>query len=195
MKKIFRIFLPFILIIVIVSCSPKIPVLQKSIALTFDDGPDSIYTGQVLSVLKSEKVKATFFLIGSKIANNEKVVEQIHIQGHCIGNHSFHHLDFWKLNSSELLDKEIEPTSDLICQITGIQPRLYRSPFGFMYGDFEAYLKAKGYYIISWDINPKDFELDQTIQEITACVVNGAKDKGIILMHCGNGDRSHTIKA
>lgn len=178
-----------------ISCSTRITASQKTIALTFDDGPDSIYTQQVLNVLKSKKVKATFFLIGSFVERNGNVVERIHKEGHCIGNHAYHHLDFWNLKSKDLLEKEIEPTSELICRFTGIQPCLYRPPFGFMYGDFDEYLKAKGFYIILWDIDPRDYESDRTVQEIKDRVVNGAKDKSIILMHCGNGDRSKTVKA
>jgi peptidoglycan-N-acetylglucosamine deacetylase len=189
------VFLFLFVTVLFISCNSRITTLHKTIALTFDDGPDSIYTEQVLDVLKSKKVKATFFLVGSSVERYGNVVERIHMEKHCIGNHSYHHLDFWNLKSNELLEKEIEPTSELICRFTGIQPRLYRPPFGFMYGDFNEYLKAKGFYIVLWDIDPRDFESDLTVQEITDKVVNGAKDKGIILMHCGNGDRSKTVKA
>jgi peptidoglycan-N-acetylglucosamine deacetylase len=195
MNKTISIFLFLFVIWVFISCSTRITASQKTIALTFDDGPDSIYTEQVLNVLKSKKVKATFFLVGSFVEPNRNVVERIHREGHCIGNHSYHHLDFWNLKSNELLEKEIEPTSELICRFTGILPCLYRPPFGFMYCDFDEYLKAKGFYIIHWDIDPRDYESDNTVQKITDKVVNEAKDKSIILMHCGNGDRSNTVKA
>ena len=195
MNKTISIFLFLFVIWSLISCSTKITALQKTIALTFDDGPDSIYTQQVLNVLKSKKVKATFFLVGSFIEPNRTVVERIHKEGHCIGNHSYHHLDFWNLKSNELLEKEINPTSELIYRFTGILPCLYRPPFGYMYRDFAEYLKAKGFYIIFWDIDPRDFESDNTVQKITDKVVNEAKDKSIILMHCGNGDRSNTVKA
>lgn len=136
MSRTIRFFLFLFVIWFFISCSTRITGSEKTIALTFDDGPDSIYTQQVLKVLKSKKVKATFFLVGSFTERNGKVVERIHKEGHCIGNHSYHHLDFWNLNSNDLLEKEIKPTSELICRLTGIQPCLYRPPFGYMYGDF-----------------------------------------------------------
>jgi peptidoglycan-N-acetylglucosamine deacetylase len=190
-----RILLFFFMIWFFNSCGLRIAAPQRTIALTFDDGPDSIYTPQVLSVLKSKKVKATFFLIGSFIDRNGSVVERIHKEGHCIGNHGYHHLDYWNLTSTDVLGKEIEPTSELICRLTGIQPCLYRPPYGYLYGDCQEFLEAQGFYIIHWDIDPRDYEPDSTLQKITDLVVNEAKDKSIVLMHCGNGDRSHTVKA
>jgi len=195
MHKIGGVSFLFILLFYCTSCSPKITGMQKTIALTFDDGPDSIYTRQVLKVLKSRKVKATFFLIGSAIEYNGKVVARIHREGHCIGNHSYHHLNFWKLNSRELLTQEVEPTSALIYRFTGIRPRFYRPPYGYLYGDHAECLTSQGICLVLWDNDPRDFELDQTVAEITEKVILQAKDKGIILMHCGNGDRSHTVKA
>ena len=195
MKISLHIFLCLFVTLLFFSCSTRITAPQKTIALTFDDGPDSIYTQQVLDVLKSKKVKATFFLIGSAVESYGTVAERIHKEGHCIGNHSYHHLDFWNLKSNDLLYKEIEPTSELICRLTGIQPRLYRPPYGYMYGDFAEYLKEKGFYLVLWDIDPRDYEPGKTAEEITERVVSQAKDKSIILLHCGNGDRSPTVRA
>jgi peptidoglycan-N-acetylglucosamine deacetylase len=195
MKRTINIFLSLFLISIIFSCSPKIMAPQKTIALTFDDGPDSIYTGQVLDVLKSKNVKATFFLMGSSIEPQGDVVRRIHDEGHCLGNHAYHHLNFWNLKPVDVVDKEIVPTNDLIFKLTGIRPCLYRPPFGFMYEGFEGYFTSKGYHVVKWNIDPKDYEPDSTSRKIADFVINNAKDRSIILLHCGNGDRSRTVNA
>src|SRR5512139_2199212 len=121
MNRTINIFLSLFVIWFFMSCSTRMTTPLKTIALTFDDGPDSVYTQQVLNVLKSKKVKATFFLVGSSIARNKDLIERIHKEGHCIGNHSYHHLDFWNLKGKDLLENEVEPTSDLIYRVTGIR--------------------------------------------------------------------------
>ena len=69
-------------------------VNQKKIALTFDDGPNSLYTPRILDILKKYKVKATFFLIGKNVEAYPKIAKRIADEGHCIGNHSYSHPDF-----------------------------------------------------------------------------------------------------
>ena len=67
------------------------PTKEKLVALTFDDGPHPEHTPQVLDVLKQYDVKATFFVIGTRIAGNEDILKRIHAEGHQTGNHSFSH--------------------------------------------------------------------------------------------------------
>ena len=78
---------------------------KGQIAITFDDGPDGENTKQVLNVLRKHQIKASFFLIGKKIAGQENLVKEIHQEGHLIGNHSFVH-DFWYdlKNEKEILE-------------------------------------------------------------------------------------------
>ncbi|MDP4282685.1 MAG: polysaccharide deacetylase family protein [Bacteroidota bacterium] len=168
---------------------------KKKIALTFDDSPDSLYTCRVLKILKKQKVHATFFMIGSFAEHNGKIVRKIHRQGHCIGNHSYHHLNFWNVSGNDLVNNEIGRTASIIHQFTGVTPRLYRPPYGDIQDSLRTYLELRGYKVVLWTIDPKDWDLHNTPEEIVRTVVDQAKDSSIVLLHCGNGDRSHTVTA
>ena len=68
------------------------------VALTFDDGPSSVYTKILLDGLKERKVKATFFLVGENVENNKKLTKRISKEGHLIGNHTYSHADLARTN-------------------------------------------------------------------------------------------------
>ena len=83
------------------------------VALTFDDGPDPVYTPKLLDGLKERKVHVTFFLIGKKLEGQEDLVRRIQQEGHLIGNHTYSHVDLSKLSESQAKE-EIEKTSNSI---------------------------------------------------------------------------------
>jgi peptidoglycan/xylan/chitin deacetylase (PgdA/CDA1 family) len=105
------------------------PPSLKAVALTFDDGPDPKYTPQVLKVLKEHNVRATFFMVGSKVLAHPDIARQIVADGHAVGNHSYTHRDLGKL-SREQLAKEIDWTSKAIEEVCGIRPTMFRPPRG-----------------------------------------------------------------
>lgn len=94
-------------------------------ALTFDDGPDPVYTPKLLDGLKERKVHVTFFLIGKKLEGQEDLVRRIQQEGHLIGNHTYSHVDLSKLSESQAKE-EIEKTSNSIYEITGEYPTYVR---------------------------------------------------------------------
>lgn len=83
---------------------------EKIVALTFDDGPDKVYTPQVLDILREKGVRATFFLIGSRVDEDADVAKRIAEEGHSIGNHSYSHPKLTK--ASPLLAQELERTKE-----------------------------------------------------------------------------------
>ena len=105
------------------------PEADKLIALTFDDGPN-VHMGTMLDVLAQYDAKATFFVIGKKI-NSETAtyIERAVQEGHEIGNHSFNHVKLTELTEQEILD-EVNKTQEAVCQITGVEPVWFRTPFG-----------------------------------------------------------------
>ena len=181
----------------LVSCrSTRIQDPEKQIALTFDDGPDSVYTAKVLAVLQRNHVHATFFLIGAAVEKYPLVVKKIESGGHCIGNHSYHHLNFWNLSCDQLMKNELLRTQDLIFNLTGRKPRFYRPPYGYLLDSCEMNLRSKDYIISRWDIDPRDWDIkNNSARSIESYIRNAAEDNCIILLHCGNGDRSKTVKA
>lgn len=150
---------------------------NKYIALTFDDGPN-YNTNKVLEVLNKYNVKATFFVLGSKIMGNEYILEKEYISGMEIGNHTFNHLLLTKYND-DVITKEIEDTSNKIFEITGRYPKLLRPSYG-AYND--SIKKISNMPIILWDIDTLDWKYHNS-KRIASRVINSVKDGDIILMH------------
>jgi hypothetical protein len=106
------------------SGNPQLP----EIALTFDDGPRSPYTSQILNILKSYSVQATFFVIGSQAATNSSLVLQESQQG-SVGNHTWSHPNLTTL-STDQVRVELQNTSNQIVSNTGQSPIIFRPPGG-----------------------------------------------------------------
>lgn len=104
---------------------------DREIALTFDDGPDPVYTSQLLDLLKRYQAKCTFFLVGSHAERHPDIVARIHREGHVIGIHNYVHHSNW-LMRPKTVKKQILRTSDVIKRITGVRPVYYRPPWGIV---------------------------------------------------------------
>lgn len=151
---------------------------KKRIALTFDDGPHPIYTPQMLELLKEEQVPATFFLLGENVELYGDVVKEIAKEGHLIGNHTYHHVQVTSLSLEEAC-KEIQETSDLIEELTGIGTEYVRPPFGTWNEELEERLNL---IPVMWSIDTKDWTT-QNVDWIVRETVKHAEDHDIILMH------------
>ncbi len=102
----------------------------KMIALTFDDGPHPTHTPKILKILKANDVKATFFMLGGRINEYEKIAASVHAAGHDIGNHSYSH-PFFSKTKHEKIDREISRTNDAIKKITRRKEvKFLRPPYG-----------------------------------------------------------------
>lgn len=149
------------------------------IALTFDDGPDSVCTPALLDGLKARGVHATFFVIGANIEKdgNAEIIRRMYEEGHLIGNHTYHHVNLSELDSDQAKN-EIELTDDLVREITGEAPYLVRPPFGaFPKGE-----EASDKLYVKWTVDSRDWVTKNT-GEIVSKVVTDAGEGDIILMH------------
>ena len=99
--------------------SPAKPIVY----LTFDDGPNSHSTIEILKMLEKEKIKGTFFCIGENVVKNPELYKEIIDKGHSIGNHSMSHLNGWKVTKNKYL-KDIEKASEIV------KSNLFRPPYG-----------------------------------------------------------------
>ena len=106
---------------------------KKQIALTFDDGPGK-HTQQLLDGLRERNVKASFFLMGSKVEKRPEIVKTMHDDGHLIGCHTWSHISFFEHTDEEIAE-EIDRTNKLIESITGEYPRFLRPPYGYYTGE------------------------------------------------------------
>ena len=155
----------------------------KKIWLTFDDGPTPEVTEYILSVLKSEKILATFFLVGQDILNNQRIYQKIKADGHTIGNHTNSHLNGWKTCSKKYI-QDIEKCQELMKDNV-----LFRPPYGKMTSKQILNLKKK-YKLILWDILSYDFK-EKNPTKLKSNVLNNISDGSIVVFH--NNTKSYKL--
>ncbi|MEH2329755.1 polysaccharide deacetylase family protein [Nostoc sp.] len=170
----------------------KLTPEQKVIALTFDDGPWTESTGQVLDILKKNQIKGTFFLIGQNVKNYPGLVKREIAEGHVIGNHTWHH--WYQFLNPQAAAYEIDHTADLIYQVAGIKTNLFRPPGGIMHNGVASYARNSKYAIILWSSDSVDYS-HPAVPKLINNVFRRAKPGGIVLMHDGGGNRSKTVQA
>ena len=153
----------------------------NKIAITFDDGPDSDYTPEVLKILDDYNVKATFFCIGNHIKENQKLLEEIDLKGHLIGNHTWSHERWFDLYPSDKMRKDIEKTNGLIFETIGKKTMLFRPPYGVTNPALKRAIKGSNFHTIGWSIRSLDTinSTKKTIQRVKKQLSPGS----IILFH------------
>lgn len=151
---------------------------EKLLALTFDDGPHSIYTKKLLDGLKQRGVKASFFLVGENIPGNEELVKQMADDGHLIGTHCYSHVDLTK-RTTEAACAEIIKTNDMIKAITGKAPEYIRPPYGIWNDELE---ECVGMTPVFWDIDTLDWK-SQNSQKVLKHICKNVGKHQVILLH------------
>ena len=158
---------------------------QKSmkVALTFDDGP-SKYTERILDILAEKGVRATFFVIGSRVEKNPETARRIVDEGHAIGNHSYSHFLWPGFKNEMKLSKEIDKTQDAIRSVTGFSTMLFRPPHGWRSARLDKVCREKDLTQVLWTIDPHDWQHPSSatiVDRILPHIAPGA----IILLHDG----------
>lgn len=153
---------------------------KKLLALTFDDGP-SKYTLQILDILQKENVKATFFVLGQNIINNEDIVLREYTDGHLIGIHSYEHVFFTKLKKEDIL-YQITTTNSMINDITNFSPIYIRVPYGSTNNRVNSILKEQNLENILWNVDSLDWSYKDS-DKATTQVFKNVTGNDIILMH------------
>lgn len=166
------------------------------VAITFDDGPHSVYTSEILDILKRNNAKATFFLLGSNIGGQQEKIRRIVAEGHTIGNHTWSHPDIRKLTSEQLVS-EINQLDVTIEKITGRKPALFRPPYGFFNDQNLVQLSNNNYKLIKWSVDSFDWR-DRDVDKILTNILPGIKQGSVILFHdtmVGADRTSATVRA
>ena len=168
---------------------------EKTIALTFDDGPHPRYTKQILDILEKYGVKATFFFVGQNIEYYPEVARAVVDAGHEIGNHTFSHPSVKGLLPQKI-DEEIQSTQEIIFEITGQKPKVFRAPGGIYDGAVLDMAEKHGLKPVlwSWRQDTKDWS-KPSVDYIVNTVVNNLRDGDIILFHDFNVSPSPTPAA
>ena len=164
----------------------QFPDAGKVIALTYDDGPNPPDTQVLLEALEEHGVKATFFLKGRNIEAFPESVRAVVAAGHEVANHSYHHRAMLLASTSEAL-AEIRRTNDLIEEVVGIRPRVFRPPYGAQGPGLKLALDELGMISILMSDVGNDWELDDP-GAIADKVLQSAGPGSVILLHDGHGD-------
>ncbi|HWX53790.1 MAG TPA: glycosyltransferase [Verrucomicrobiae bacterium] len=188
---------------------------NKKIALTFDDGPDNVYTPQILDILKREKATATFFLIGMQVEKYPALAQRVYAEGNGVGNHTFTHPDISDISRAYMEKVELNLTERLFASKLGIKSLYFRPPYSIDQEPDVAdqvrpleVVQQLGYITVGSKIDPDDWQRGRTPKQIVAAVmdqaerfaVDGCKATtagcgNIVLLHDGGGDRSATVEA
>lgn len=168
---------------------PRVPTSENVIALTFDDGPQPVFTDQILAILDELGVKATFFVTGSELEQNMAAGQQIVAAGHALGNHSFSHQRMIFVTPA-FVRAEVERTDRLIRK-AGYSGEIYfRPPYGKKLVALPYYLAQTRRTTIMWDVEPEsDAEVAEASGRISAHILSNARPGSIILLHVMNSSR------
>lgn len=153
------------------------------IALTFDDGPDRRFTPQVLDVLQKHHVKATFFLMGSRVKGLPEVTQRIAREGHDIGNHTYWHPKLYA-ESVARGRWEIKETEQIIQEVVGYRTTLFRAPYGGLTEELVEEMADMGLTVVGWSVDSLDWK-GLSKEEVEANVLKSTRPGSIILMHSG----------
>ena len=148
---------------------------ERSVYLTFDDGPIPESTPFILQTLKEFGIHATFFMVGDNVRKYPEVFRQVVEAGHRIGNHTFNHIGGFKHTISSYSDNAEKANEYL-------HTNLFRPPHGWMRWDQYAWLGRK-YRIVMWDLVTRDYSKWMTAEGVVNNVKRYARNGSIITFH------------
>ena len=158
---------------------------KKFLSLTFDDGPDKKYTGELLDLLKNYNIKATFFVVAKFAEENYELIKRIEEEGHTIGLHSLEHKNAL-LNGPLYTNKEFEESLKIMDKIN-VNIKSFRPPWGHLNLLTIRNLKKFNLNLVLWDVIIGDWKADITSDEISRRLLSQSKNKSIICLHDGRG--------
>ncbi len=158
-------------------------VSDDTFALTFDDGPDPVYTPQLLDLLKRYDAKATFFLVGSNAEKHPDLIKRMHDEGHLIGSHNYVHKTNWLMGPAAV-KKQIQKTSKIIQDVTGVKTNYYRPPWGIV--NLFDFAKRGDTQIVLWSAMFSDWRERIGADRLTDRMMKKLRGGEVFLLHdCG----------
>ena len=153
---------------------------NKVIALTFDKYNSNSDTTQILKVLKTENVKATFFVTGSEVKKDPGIVKEIYLEGNLIGNHASGQNVLAMLKTSPALINDINSTNDLIYKDISVKPKFFRPTQGYRTIWGALSLNKYGYQIVTWSDSANNSSGKLDSKTIAINVIKNVKPGAII---------------
>lgn len=173
---------------------------DRKIVLTFDDGPDPVWTPRVLDELRKHHAHGVFFVTGTMASRYPDLVERMVEEGHEVGLHTFNHPDL-SFQSTSRIDRELSQNQLVLAGAAGIRTSLFRPPYSSFSDAMDnkswpvtQYIGSRGYLTVVNNTDSEDWKrpgVPAIIERATPKDGKGA----IILMHDSGGDRSQTVAA
>ncbi|MBO8137959.1 MAG: polysaccharide deacetylase family protein [Desulfotomaculum sp.] len=160
----------------------RLPRVKKEVFITFDDGPDPVYTPKVLDILKQNNIKAAFFVTGKNVQENINIIKRMVDEGHIIGIHGMKHQPAWLMDPFSTV-KEVRSAAKLVYTVTGKQPVLYRAPWGLY--NLVNFLTPwiTGHFSVLWTFMCWDWTNRCTASSIAGYVKRRLRSGAIIVLH------------
>ena len=166
------------------------------VALTFDDGPWPVQTGQVVRIFQRLHVPATFFMVGYLVERYPGIVRMVANAGMRIGDHSWDHpvdpplADLTPQRVADEIARAIGALAPL-----GVSPTLFRPPGGSYDAAVLQEAERQNMRLVTWSVDPRDWSSKTTTSQIVHRVLSAVRSGSIVLMHDGGGDQGATIRA
>lgn len=157
----------------------NMPRTERTVYLTFDDGPHPVITPWVLDALKEHGAKATFFCIGDNVAKHPETFQRLIDEGHSVGNHTQRHLNGWKTASGGYLN-------DVAAAAQCISSALFRPPYGRLTKTQASGLNAAmrtNATVVMWDVLSADFDLTINPDRCTQNVLRHTEAGSVVVFH------------
>ncbi len=151
---------------------------KKMVALTYDDGPYTSVTNQILDTLEEYNARATFFVVGSRVSTYKDCIKREAKMGCEIGNHTYNHTILTSVNA-KTIKSEISKTNDAVKKITGQAPTIVRTPGGAVNSTVKANVK---YPMFNWSVDTLDWKYRNS-SSVVSSIKSNVRDGSIILMH------------
>ncbi|GGJ36483.1 polysaccharide deacetylase family protein [Deinococcus roseus] len=172
----------------------QVPCQMRAVAFTFDDGPDPVYTPELLTIFEQAGGHATFFMLGQQIERFPDVARQVHAAGHELGNHTHSHPFLTRLSSAEQL-QQLQQTDVLLREVTGNPCRTFRPPYLDANEGVLQVAEQCGYHSIgAVNLDTRDWA-SPGVEHLVESTLRAVRPGSILLFHDGGGDRSQTVEA
>jgi peptidoglycan/xylan/chitin deacetylase (PgdA/CDA1 family) len=159
------------------------PATSGAVALTFDDGPHPDHTRRVLDALDAVGAKATFFLIGRKVAAYPEVVADIARRGHEIGLHGYEHSYSFNMHEERRIMLDLEKTRDAVQRAAGVRSTMFRPPVGITSPRVRVAVRALDLDVIGWSTRAFDGAGRPSAEQATSRIAKGLEPGAIVLLH------------
>jgi peptidoglycan/xylan/chitin deacetylase (PgdA/CDA1 family) len=165
-----------------------------ALALTFDDGPDPVWTPRLLDLLRTVGARATFFPIAARAADHAGIVARIHAEGHIIGLHCDQHVRHSE-RDAEWLEHDTDDALRRLAAVA-VRPTLWRTPWGDTAPWSGGIARARGLRLVGWTVDTHDWRGDSAAEMFQA-TRDALTDGAIVLAHdgLGPGARRESVEA